>query len=75
MPTLTIRKVPVRVLRELKSIARQNSRSMEQEVREVLAQYTADRLSVIEQIEAAWARQGRRPDPGEIEEWLRAGRE
>jgi plasmid stability protein len=37
--TLTIRNVPLRVVRNLKSIAKRRHRSMEQEVRDLLEEY------------------------------------
>ena len=74
MSTLTIRKVPPRVVNSLKALARKNRRSMEEEVREVLEQHVAERHSVLDQIEAAWAAQRRRPTAKEIEEWIAAGR-
>ena len=56
MPTLTIRNVPTKVVKSLKSLARRRRRSMEQEVRDLLEAHVAERQSVIEQIEAGWAR-------------------
>ncbi len=74
MPTLTIRNVPTKVVRSLKALARLRRRSMEQEVRELLEAYVAERRSVLEQIEAGWTRQTRRPTATEIEAWIGAGR-
>jgi plasmid stability protein len=74
MPTLTIRNVPVRVVRSLKALARRRRRSMEQELRELLEEHVAERRSVLEQIEAGWSRQGRRPTAAEIDEWIGTGR-
>jgi len=74
MPTLTIRNVPPKVVKSLKTVARQNRRSMEQEVRALLDEYVGDRLALLEQIEAAWARQTRRPTPREVDAWIDAGR-
>jgi plasmid stability protein len=74
MPTLTIRNVPARVVRSLKALARRRRRSMEQEVRELLEAHVAERGSVLEQIEAAWARQGRRPTAAEVDAWIGVGR-
>jgi hypothetical protein len=48
---------------------------MEQEVRELINEHVAERLSVLHQIEAAWAKQTRRPTAAEIEGWIAAGRE
>lgn len=74
MPTLTIRNVPARVVRSLKALARRRRRSMEQEIRELLEDHVAERQSVLEQIEAGWSRQTRRPTAAEIEAWIGAGR-
>lgn len=74
MPTLTIRNVPTKVVKSLKSLARRRHRSMEQEVRELLEAHVADRRSVLEQIEAAWARQTRRPTASEVDAWIGVGR-
>ena len=72
--TLTIRNVPMRVVRSLKSLARKRGRSMEQEVREMLEERVADRTAVLQQIEASWSRQSRRPGAAEIEGWITTGR-
>jgi hypothetical protein len=48
---------------------------MEQEIREVLEDYVAERNSVLEQIEAGWSRQKSRPTAKQVEEWITAGRE
>lgn len=74
MPTLTIRNVPAPVVRSLKGLARRRRRSMEQEVRELLEAHVSERRSIIEQIEASWDRQTRRPTADEINEWISAGR-
>jgi plasmid stability protein len=74
MPTLTIRNVPTTVVRSLKALARRRRRSMEQEVRELLEVYVSERRSVLDQIEAAWSRQTRRPTPSEVDAWIVAGR-
>ena len=74
MPTLTIRNVPRKGVRSLKSLARRRRRSMEQEVRELLEAHVAERRSVLEQIEARWARQTRRPTAAEVDSWIGAGR-
>ncbi len=74
MPTLTIRNVPTKVVRSLKALARRRRRSMEQEVREVLEAHVAERRSVLEQIEAGWVRQTRRPTAAEVDTWIGVGR-
>jgi plasmid stability protein len=74
MPTLTIRNIPLKVVRSLKALARRRRRSMEQEVRELLEAHVAERRSVLEQIEAGWARQSRRPSAAEVDAWIGTGR-
>jgi plasmid stability protein len=74
MATLTIRNVRPAVVQALKTIARRSRRSMEQEVREILEDFVAERRSVLDQIEAGWAAQSRRPTPDEIDSWIEAGR-
>jgi len=73
--TLTIRNVPTRIVRSLKALARRGRRSMEQEVRELLEAHVAERRSVLEQIEAGWVRQSRRPTEAEIDAWIGTGRQ
>ncbi|MGI8784590.1 MAG: FitA-like ribbon-helix-helix domain-containing protein [Acidobacteriota bacterium] len=75
MPTITIRNVPSRVVKSLKSLARRNRRSMEQQVRELLEEYASERLSVLQQIESSWTEQSRRPTAAEVDNWIGAGRE
>jgi len=75
MASLTIRNVPPRTVKSLKSLARRNRRSMEQEVRELLEESVGDRLSVLKQLETAWEEQSRRPTATEVETWTQAGRE
>lgn len=74
MATLTVRNLPTRVVKSLKTLARRNRRSMEQEVRAVLEQHVGDRLALLEEIEESWTRQARRPKPREVEAWIRVGR-
>lgn len=75
MATLTIRNLPPKVVKSLKTLARRSHRSMEQEVRAVLEEHVGDREALLEQIERAWTRQTRRPKAAEIDAWLRVGRE
>jgi len=74
MATLTIRNVPARVVKTLKSLARRNRRSMEQEVRAVLEQHVGDRLALLNEIEQSWTRQTRRPKAHEVDSWIQVGR-
>ena len=75
MATLTIRNVPTKVVKSLKSLARRNRRSMEQEVRAVLEQHVGDRLALLDEIEQSWARHTRHPKAHEVESWIRVGRQ
>jgi plasmid stability protein len=75
MATLTIRNVPDKVVKSLKTLARKNRRSMEQEVRELINEHVGERLSVLDQIEAAWSKQLRRPTATEVERWIATRRE
>jgi hypothetical protein len=72
--TLTIRNVPVRVVRSLKVLAKRQGKSMEQEVRDLLEEHAGDRSSILGQIEASWNKQARRPSAGEIDDWIATGR-
>jgi plasmid stability protein len=74
MPTLTIRNVPAKVVQSLKALARRHSRSMEQEIRDLLEGYVAERRAVLDQIEAGWDTQTRRPTASEIDAWMGVGR-
>lgn len=74
VPTLTIRNVPARVVQSLKSLAERNGRSMEQEVREVIEEHVTEREAVLQQIEASWHEQPRRPTAAEVDRWLETGR-
>jgi plasmid stability protein len=73
--TLTIRNVPLRVVKGLKILAKRRSNSMEQEIREILEEYVGERSSVLQQIEASWEKQDRRPDAKEIDAWIATGRD
>jgi plasmid stability protein len=74
MPTLTIRNVPAKVVKSLKALARRRHRSMEQEVRDLLEAHAMERRSVLEQIEAGWAHQARRPTAAEVDAWIGTSR-
>ncbi len=74
MPTLTVRNVPVKVVQSLKALARRHKRSMEQEVRELIEGHVAERRAVLDQIEAGWNSQSRRPTAREIDAWMGMGR-
>jgi plasmid stability protein len=74
VPTITVRNVSAKVVQSLKALARRHNRSMEQEVRELLEGYVAERRAVLDQIEASWSRQARRPTVAEVDAWLAIGR-
>ena len=74
MPTITVRNVPAKVVQSLKALARRHNRSMEQEVRDLLEGYVAERRAVLDQIAAAWHRQERRPTATEVDTWMAIGR-
>ena len=74
MPTITVRNVPAKVIQSLKALAKRHNRSMEQEVRDLLEGYVAERRAVLDQIESGWTRQGRRPSAAEIDAWMAVGR-
>ena len=74
MPTLTIRNMPPRVVQSLKSLAHQHGRSMEQEVLELIEEHVVERAAILEQIEASWGEQHRRPSAAEVDSWLEVGR-
>jgi plasmid stability protein len=74
MPTITVRNVPAKVVQSLKALAKRHNRSMEQEVRELLEGYVAERRAVIDQIAAGWTKQERRPTAAEVDAWMAVGR-
>jgi plasmid stability protein len=74
MATLTIRNVSQRTVKSLKAQARRNGHSMEQEVRDLIETGVSERAAVLEQIEAGWATQARRPRAGEVDRWIAAER-
>ncbi len=74
MPTITVRNVPTKVIQSLKALARRHNRSMEQEVRDLIEGYVIERRAVLDQIEAGWNKQARRPTAAEIDTWMGMGR-
>jgi plasmid stability protein len=74
MPTLTVRNVPPKVVQSLKALAKRHNRSMEQEVRDLLEGYVTERRAVLDQIQAGWAKQTRRPTAAEVDTWMAVGR-
>ena len=61
-------------MQSLKALARRHKRSMEQEVRELIEGHVAERRAVLDQIEAGWNSQSRRPTAREIDAWMGMGR-
>ena len=74
MPTITVRNVPPKVVQSLKALAKRHNRSMEQEVRDLLEGYVVERRAILDQIEAGWQRQTRRPTAAEVDSWMALGR-
>jgi len=74
MPTITVRNVPAKVIQSLKALAKRHNRSMEQEVRELLEGYVVERRAVLDQIEAGWRKQARRPTAADVDAWMAMGR-
>ncbi len=74
MATLTVRNLPDEVMQALRKLAELSGRSVEDQVRRLLAESATDRLSACELIEAAWRRQSRPTTPAEVEAWLRESR-
>ncbi len=74
MPTLTVRNVPPKVVQSLKALAKRHNRSMEQEVRDLLEGYVTERRAVLDQLQAGWAKQTRRPTAAEVDTWMAVGR-
>ena len=74
MPTITVRNVPPKVVASLKALAKRHNRSMEQEVRDLLEGYVAERGAILDQIEAGWQAQARLPTADEIDAWMAVGR-
>ena len=75
MATLTIRDISARVMRRLDVLAKQRNTSVEQEARRLLEEHVTEHSTVLEQIEASWSLQGRRPSAAEIDGWINSGRE
>lgn len=74
MPTITVRNVPAKVVQSLKALAKRHNRSMEQEVRDLLEGYVVERRAILDQIEAGWQAQTRRPTAAEVDTWMAFGR-
>ena len=85
MTTITVRNVPEKLLRELKKLAKEQHRSMEQEVHAIIQKRIEERaeerqrhekrMALLREIEESWSRQKRRPTAEEVQSWIREGRE
>jgi hypothetical protein len=72
--TLTIRDVPLPVIRALKAQARRNDRSMEQEARDMLVAQLGGRAALLQEIRESWQWQTRQVTAPEIEAAILIGR-
>ena len=70
MPTNTVRNVLVRIGQFLKALTNRQNRPMEQEARDCLEGCAAKRRVLLDEIEAGWSRQTRRPTAEEIDTWI-----
>jgi plasmid stability protein len=75
MATITVRNIPDEVVDMIKSRARRNKRSMEQEVRTILTEVVSDRAQAMKRIEALWKTQKRPISKEEVDTWLRKARQ
>ncbi|HEX4954214.1 MAG TPA: hypothetical protein VF017_12560 [Thermoanaerobaculia bacterium] len=74
MATLTIRSLDENLVERIKLAAVRSSRSMEEEVRQLLEQRYAARGDVLARIEERWARLPK-VSAAEIADWVEKGRE
>lgn len=75
MATITVRNLPDEVIAALKERARRHHRSMEQEVRTILAEVLVDRETARKRIEFLWREIKRPVGAEEAAEWLRNARQ
>jgi plasmid stability protein len=74
MATITVRNIPDEVIEMIKNRARQNNRSMEQEVRLILSEVVHDRERAMRRIETLWRKQKRPVSREEVDTWLKQAR-
>ena len=74
MATITVRNIPDEVVEMIKSRARRNKRSMEQEVRTILTEVATDRVRAMKRIELLRRKQKHPVPREEIDEWLKRAR-
>lgn len=73
MPTTAFTNVLTKVAKAMKAIATRHNRSMEQKVGDPREGYVAERHAVLDQIEAGWQTQTRRPTAAEVDAWMTVG--
>ncbi len=74
MATLNIRNLPEEVANALSELAARNGRSMEEQVRRILAEQVLDRMSALAQIDKMIARQSRPTTAEEVDAGIESGR-
>ncbi len=74
MSTLTIRNLPLEVIKRLKERAKRHGRSMEQEAREILGQRLAARDELLSNIKTRWTDMRNPPSAVDVDVWIAAGR-
>ena len=74
MPTITIRNLPDDVVERIKLRAKNNGRSMEQELRELLISHYETRENILRRIEERWVELPKTTKE-EIDSWQDVGRD
>ena len=75
MPTITLLNVPAKVVRALKALAKRQAGPWSRKCCDLLGGCVAERRAVLDQLEAGWTRQARRPTAAEVDGWPLAGDE
>jgi plasmid stability protein len=73
MATVTVRDLPAAVIANIKQTAQMHGKSMEQEIREVLARRYGERAAVAERIRQRWPELPQ-VSSDQLEAWRGAGR-
>jgi hypothetical protein len=74
MATLTIRDLPDEVVMQIKSTAKYQGHSMEQEIRELLKKRYASKIDILKRIQERWDNVPP-TTTNEIDTWLQTGRD
>jgi hypothetical protein len=74
MPRVTVRSFAAKAVQALKAFAKRQNRSMGQKVPARLEGHAYERRDVLDQIEAGWTKQARRPTAVEVDRWMGVGR-